>query len=296
MGSFIVNWNAGADWTATGCTISDNTGGGGFTNVSTATFTNCTFAGNSYASGSGGGIYNGGTLHLRFCTVAGNTADSGGGIYNSFGSADLKNTIVANNQASSGPDVSGSFTGMDYNLIGKTNGSSGFGGTDKTGTIANPLDPHLGPLQYNGGLTPTLALLLGSPALDSGNPNENPVTDQRGTERDALPDIGAFEARAAVGFSVVVLDDSVTAGVPANVLVVAVDAWGNVASTYVGTVHFTSTDDGASLPDDYTFLAGDGGMQSFTVTFQTPGSQSLAATDVYNDTLTGSVDVNVLGG
>jgi hypothetical protein len=296
-------WNE-ATLTVTGCTISDNFGGanfgGGVANVSTASFLNCTIAGNSTgASATGGGVFNEGTLNLNFCTIAGNTAGTGGGIYTSFSVVNVKNTLVALNTAltaTGGPDASGSFNSQGHNLVGKTNGSSGWVASDITGTAANPIDPHLGPLQYNGGLTPTLALLVGSPALDAANPSDNPVVDQRGTERDARPDIGAFEARAAVGFSVVVLDDSVTAGVPANVLVVAVDAWGNVASTYVGTVHFTSTDDGASLPDDYTFLAGDGGMQTFSVTFQTPGSQSLAATDVYNDTLTGSVDVNVLGG
>jgi hypothetical protein len=83
-----------------------------------------------------------------------------------------RNTIIAGNSASSnGPDVQGPFTSQGYNLIGKSDGSSGFtNGTngDQVGTSGSPLDPMLGPLQDNGGPTQTHALLAGSPALDAG--------------------------------------------------------------------------------------------------------------------------------
>jgi hypothetical protein len=39
----------------------------------------------------------------------------------------------------------------------------GYADTDLVGTAANPIDAKLGPLQDNGGLTPTMALLPGSP-------------------------------------------------------------------------------------------------------------------------------------
>ena len=51
------------------------------------------------------------------------------------------------------------------------------------GTIVD--DPRLGPLQDNGGFTPTHALLNGSPAIDSGS---NPLAlnfDQRLDQRES---------------------------------------------------------------------------------------------------------------
>src|SRR5262249_32580078 len=63
-------------------------------------------------------------------------------------------------------------------------------------------DPKLGPLQNNGGPTPTLALQPGSPAIDAGinavavDHSDNPLTtDQRGQPRivNGTVDIGAFE-------------------------------------------------------------------------------------------------------
>ncbi|MEX1362217.1 MAG: choice-of-anchor Q domain-containing protein [Nannocystaceae bacterium] len=54
-------------------------------------------------------------------------------------------------------------------------------------------DPQLGPLQDNGGPTPTRALPAGSPAVDAGVSDGALSTDQRGTARQGAPDIGAFE-------------------------------------------------------------------------------------------------------
>jgi chitinase len=69
------------------------------------------------------------------------------------------------------------------------------------GTTAAPIDPRLGPLQYNGGLTPTMALLAGSPALDAADPALASGTDQRGGDYarvyNGRADIGAFELQPA---------------------------------------------------------------------------------------------------
>jgi hypothetical protein len=86
-------------------------------------------------------------------------------------------------------------TGGD-NLIGDGRGSgltsNEFG--DQVGAADAPIDPRLGPLQDNGGPTPTHALLPGSPAIDTSS--ACPATDQRGVTRPqgAGCDIGAFEA------------------------------------------------------------------------------------------------------
>ena len=56
------------------------------------------------------------------------------------------------------------------------------------------------------------------------------------------------------------------------------DAFGNVATGYTGTVHFTSSDGTATLPADYAFVAGDSGVHTFSVTLKTAGSQTITAT------------------
>ncbi len=61
------------------------------------------------------------------------------------------------------------------------------------------------------------------------------------------------------------------AGVAFSVTVTAEDAYGNVATGYLGTVTFTSSDTGAGvvLPGAYTFTAGDAGSHVFSVTLVT---------------------------
>ena len=140
--------------------------GGGIRNIGTLTLTNSTLSGNSGVFG-GGGIHNYGTLTVSNCTVYGNdTGDSGGGIATfSFGTLSLSNSIVAGNIAfSSAPDLSGTVTSGDYNLVQETDGATLSGAHNVTGQ-----SPNLGPLQNNGGLTKTHALLSGSPAINAGS-------------------------------------------------------------------------------------------------------------------------------
>jgi hypothetical protein len=63
-------------------------------------------------------------------------------------------------------------------------------------------NPKLGPLQNNGGPTPTRALLAGSPAIDKCDNAASLTTDQRGLPRfpagDPTCDIGAFEVQPVV--------------------------------------------------------------------------------------------------
>jgi hypothetical protein len=71
----------------------------------------------------------------------------------------------------------------------------------------------------------------------------------------------------------------VTAGQLFTVTVTARDIWGNLVSGYSGTVDFSSSDLGASLPDSYTFTAADSGQHSFQLSLGTPGSQDLMVAD-----------------
>ena len=74
---------------------------------------------------------------------------------------------------------------------------------------------------------------------------------------------------------------------------IAVDAAGNLASTYTGTIHFSSTDLDGVVPDDYTFAPGDAGVATFVVTLQTPGSQRVQVNDVTTPRFQGSATVTV---
>jgi len=79
-----------------------------------------------------------------------------------------------------------------------------------------------------------------------------------------------------------------TVGASHAITVTALDASNNVVPAYIGTVHFTSTDVGAVLPADYTFTAADSGTHSFSVSFNTVGTQALTATDTVTASITGS--------
>jgi hypothetical protein len=197
-------------------------GGGGYFGEAGGALVNSTIADNQAVGGqgtasnpvaSGGGLFfNNGTL--TNVTVADNQASppqggtgttSGGGIAIGRGTVTLVNTLVALNSATTSPDFSGSAgTGSGHNLIGEADGGTGFSTAngDKFGSTASPLNPLLGSLQNNGGPTPTLALLPGSPALNAGDNSALAATgssDQRGQGFarvvNGIIDIGAFEVQ-----------------------------------------------------------------------------------------------------
>jgi hypothetical protein len=86
---------------------------------------------------------------------------------------------------------------------------------------------------------------------------------------------------------IVVAPANATVGAPVDVSVPAYDQLGNQASDYAGTVTFGSTDGAAMLPAD-TLLVG--GAATVAVTFQTPGNQTVTATDTVMATVDGTSD------
>lgn len=78
-----------------------------------------------------------------------------------------------------------------------------------------------------------------------------------------------------------------TAGVAGTVTVTAKTGSGATATSYEGTVHFSSSSVLAGLPSDYTFVPGDSGVHIFTgLTLNTAGTQSITVTDTLNSSLT----------
>jgi hypothetical protein len=216
--------------------------GGGIYNSNTATLTlrNSTVADNTVRAGfthsqfavalaEGGGIFNRGTMLISNSTVSGNTeqraglgfvryggaisnigkaiissttisGNTGGGIASNQGfSVTLHNSIISNNSTW---NCASTMTSKGYNL--SSDSTCNFTGPGDM----NNIDPMLGPLQYNGGPTQTMALPSGSPAIDAGNPsgctdsNGNLLrTDQRGKPRYDLEDsggcdVGAYESQS----------------------------------------------------------------------------------------------------
>ena len=135
----------------------------------------------------------------------------GGGIHvaasPAAGSLTIQNSIVAGNSAGNGNDL---FIGANVSvnaetsLIGDNTGTllaaTTFPDADGNliGSPAAPIDPMLGVLTDNGGVTLTHALLAGSPAIDAGN--SSLPNDQRGVPFARIDgftaDIGAFEFQA----------------------------------------------------------------------------------------------------
>jgi len=196
----IINDNQGSTLTVLASTIADNAAEGIYTNGISATIVNSTISGNSdgiYAMQAPALITN--------STISGN---HGYGIASPGGGVTLSNSIVAGNLQ----DVSWQFTSLGHNLIGVGDSGSGYVSSDLVGTTAKPLDAKLGSLQNNGGPTPTMALLTGSPALDAGSDANAPPTDQRGVPRPqgTHVDIGAYELEVPIALTPGSSDNSFT--------------------------------------------------------------------------------------
>ena len=193
----------GFDCDASGAGL-DNRGG-----VINLVINRCTFVSNSSTcsgnecDASGAGLDNGGgslTIEVNNSTFASNFSScSGIDCRESGSSIDTSNGLVIYSSIFSTDSPEGNcrdiedIVSLGYNI---DNGSTCITGA-VTGDKPNT-PPGLDPVgaRDNGGPTPTIALLIGSPAIDMGDPNcPPPATDQRGVLRPQGPrcDIGAFE-------------------------------------------------------------------------------------------------------
>ncbi len=94
---------------------------------------------------------------------------------------------------------------------------------------------------------------------------------------------------AAASLSVTGFPTPDTAGAAHSFTVTALDAFGNVATSYLGTAGLISTDGQATfLPTTYHFTNADNGVHTFSGTLRTAGVQSITATDQASASITGS--------
>jgi Pectate lyase superfamily protein len=83
------------------------------------------------------------------------------------------------------------------------------------------------------------------------------------------------------------------AGFSFSFTVTALDATGNVATSYVGTVQFTSSDPAAKLPTNSKLVNGAG---TFSATLTNAGFQTITATDTVSASLNKSLSVTAVAG
>jgi uncharacterized protein YjbI with pentapeptide repeats len=181
-------------------TVSGNTAaneGGGLNNQGTATISNTTIEGNTALRGSA--IASRSAVNVTHSTIVRNVSTSSpwSTLQRSSGTFDVSWSIIADNRRSNGSAAmtcSGTVNLRDTNLVSSTAGCTTVG-TVLTG------GPFVGPLQDNGGPTPTAAPFDGSPAVDAiavdsaGRCVSGATADQRGTARPSGPgcDLGALE-------------------------------------------------------------------------------------------------------
>ncbi|MDB9526338.1 hypothetical protein PN498_10100 [Oscillatoria sp. CS-180] len=228
--------NTSGDFALESSTVSNNfaaasisaIGGGlNITGKESVAIHNSTLSGNSVSGGdftTGGAVFVGSSVSLNptetefvisNSTVTDNLAPTSNfpsftavGGMDSEVATTVVSSIIAGNQES---DIASSFrennnfVSQGHNLIGTGNGAVSFNQpTDSVGIT----DPGLEPLADNGGPTQTHALKDESLAIDAGSNPDNLTNDQRGNgflrvldgdgDGVVLPDIGAFEALAAM--------------------------------------------------------------------------------------------------
>jgi hypothetical protein len=284
-------------------------GGGGFKIVNT------TIANNKVAgtTSSGGGIAFSGSMlglaNIVSSTITGNSAAAtttttgtgGGGItlisastaVGGFSTIALDNSIISGNSAPGNGSTDISATSAPSTNVTVSDSYCAIGNT--TGYIPSPLGGSLpvgaalnmGVLSGNGGPTQTVPLLVGSPAIDAGDPAQGGpgFTDQRGTARPqgAGVDIGAFEQIPGIP----------TAGGPAGGFTSLTDANAAANTPYTFTVTYAD-----SVAMNYSTINNNSnavtvttpaGVSPVTVSFvsATPATNAASITATYQFTAPG---------
>ncbi len=197
-------------------------GGAIFSHLGTVLIQNSTFTQNRVTRGSAGPIGEHCTTYPEDCIYyADNGQDEGGAIFAVDGSLTVQDSTIAGNFSSGeGAGIvvdqeqgqSAEFT-LDNTIISNPSARECFyaPGVNANGSgnlVVNNFgcpgmvvtdDPQLGPLEMNGGFTPTMSITKKSPAFNAADSGSSLSEDQRGIYRPQAGDydIGAYEACVA---------------------------------------------------------------------------------------------------
>jgi hypothetical protein len=276
----------------------------------------------SGGNGSGGGLYAGRLIAVSLCgdTVEFNSAAGGGGgspsgqgygggIYGpkaklSLDSFSVNNT--SNNTANVDPNIDGSYTlqtcamleisglpspttagTLDTFTVTVLN-SSGTTWSNYTGTVHFSSSAFLAVLPADYTFTSadqgvhTFTATLKTAGTQSLTVTDKNTPTLTGTDWSITVNPAAASQLMVAGFV------AETAGVMSSFTVTAEDPYGNIDSSYTGTIAFTSSAAQATLPAAYTFTSSDAGVHTFSASLQTAGTQSLTATDTVKSSVTGT--------
>ena len=201
------------------------------------------------------------------------------------GSADLLSvtglpaTITAGTSATITVTALSSSGGTDTNFLG----TIAFSSSDSQAVL-----PASYPFTASNAGTHTFTVTFktaGPQSITATNTSNSAII---GTEDNIIVQAAAAKSLNVTGFPTTDI-----AGTTQTFSVTAYDAYGNVATGYLGTVAFTSSDAKAILPANYLMIPEDQGVFAFTATLETAGTQSITATDTSTSTIT-STESNIV--
>jgi hypothetical protein len=186
--------------------------------------------------------------------------------------------VVAPQRAETGQDVTITVTALDSSnhKVENYSGTVRFGSTDSLASL--PVSATL----TNG--VGTFSLVLNTTGTQTVTATDTAHASLTGTSTIQVSAPGV-----AVRFAVIA-ESYVASGKAFQIEVFALDADNKLATTYGGTVHFSSTDSAPALPANSTLS---GGVGHFSATLTTNGQQTVTVTDVTNASVFGSVQVYV---
>jgi len=156
----------------------------------------------------------------------------------------------------------------------------------------NVVASYAGTVQF--GSTDIQALLPANSLLRNGSGNFSVTLKTAGSQTITATDIVTAITGTSNSINVssgpashfsVVAPGTAAPGTAFNFTVTALDAFNNVATSYSGTVHFTSTDGQAVLPADSALL---NGMGTFSATLNTVNNEMITATDTVTPAINGT--------
>jgi hypothetical protein len=305
--------SAGGTFGGNGGSILSFDGGGGaglggaiFMRNGTLSLTNATFQSNSATAGmsqAGGtnGQGKGGALYISSTASAVSTPalpTFGANSAASAGAGTACNTVVGSNALDTN-DICGILTGPATHFsVSAPSSVTSFMGYQITVTA---LDDNNNVIT---GYTGTVHLTSTDPGFVNAT-GDSTLTNGVGTFNVGMKQAGTQTVTATDTVNVSITGTSndilVNPGAPAQVIVSApattnggatfpftvtvTDLFGNLATNYSGTLHFTSSDAGAVLPANSTLTGGTG---VFNATLETQGTQTVTATDTVTNTITGT--------